>query len=150
MIKRKQSHLGLVALLSDPRIRRGYVDGKTQYSIHDVIRSLAETEFPEEYWSELKNREPVLLSSEVSSRSRGFLVLTETIDQAGVLRLIQSIPSPKAERLKKWLIESAIQRLEEQDNPELAVLRLRPGYQDKGYSNRWIDKRLRGVSTSRS
>jgi hypothetical protein len=114
-----------------------------------VIRILAETEFAEEYWRELKAREPVLSSSEhrVDVEDSGGPVTVEATDQAGVLRLIQSIPSAKAERLKKWLVESAVQRLEEQGNPELAVLRLRRSYMEEGYSPRWIDKRLRGVST---
>jgi hypothetical protein len=149
MTKRKQSHLTIAALLSDPRIRRGYLDGKTYYAIWDLVRILAETEYPYEYWAELKRREPVLCASEtrVEVEQTGGSVVAEATDQAGVLRIIQSIPSPRAERLKKWLIESGEQRLQEQDNPELAVLRLRRAYEDKGYSPRWIDKRLRGVST---
>jgi DNA-damage-inducible protein D len=149
MIKRKQSHLTIAASLSDPRVRRGYLDGKTYYAITDVVRILAETDYPDEYWAELKKREPVLSGSEirVEIEQTGGPELVEATDQAGVLRIIQSIASPRAERLKKWLIESGVQRLEEQDNPELAVLRLRRVYEDKGYSPRWIDKRLRGVST---
>jgi hypothetical protein len=149
MIKRKRSHMGIAALLSDPRVRRGYLDGKTYYAIADLVRIVAETEFPVEYWTELKKREPALAAIEdrVEVEQAGGPELVEATDQAGVLRLIQSIPSPRAERLKKWLVESAVQRLEEQDNPELAVLRLRRAYEDKGYSPRWIDKRLRGVST---
>jgi DNA-damage-inducible protein D len=149
MIRRKQSHLAITALLSDPRVRRGHSDGKTYYSIADLVRILAETEFPVEYWNELKKREPALAAIEdrVEVGEAGSLELAEATDQAGVLRLLQSIPSPRAERLKKWLVESAAQRLEEQDNPEVAVLRLRRAYEDKGYSPRWIDKRLRGMST---
>ena len=149
MMKRKQSHLTIVALLADPRVRRGYLDGRTYYAIADLIRILAETEYPEEYWTELKKREPALANIEerVEIEQAGGPEITDATDQAGVLRLIQSIPSAKAERLKRWLIESGVQRLEEQENPELAVLRLRRAYEERGYSPRWIDKRLRGVST---
>ena len=63
------------------------------------------------------------------------------------LRLVQSIRSPRAERIRLWLAESAKQRIEEMENPELAVLRTRELYERKGYSRRWIDKRLRGVSS---
>ena len=61
--------------------------------------------------------------------------------------MIQSVSSPLAEKLKRFLAESAVQRLEELENPELAVIRMRREYEDKGYSPRWIDKRLRGIST---
>src|SRR5688572_10306793 len=99
MIKRKQSHLTVAALLSDPRIRRGYLDGKTYYAIADVVRILAETEYPEEYWAELKKREPVFLGSEsrVEVEQTGGPAVVEATDQAGVLRIIQSIPSARAE-----------------------------------------------------
>src|SRR5439155_22725107 len=60
--------------------------------------------------------------------------------------VIQSIPTPQAEKIRQWLADSAVQRLDELENPELAVLRLRSAYEDKGYSPRWIDKRLRGIS----
>lgn len=70
----------------------------------------------------------------------------EALRLGGVLRLAQSIPSAKAERIKQWLAQAAQERLEETENPELAVPRTRKLYEHKGYSPRWADKRLRGVS----
>jgi len=69
------------------------------------------------------------------------------VDSAGVFRVVQSIVSPVADRVKRWLAESAVQRIEELENPELTVVRMRKAYEDQGYSRKWIDKRLRGIST---
>jgi hypothetical protein len=68
------------------------------------------------------------------------------VDLPGVLRLVQAIPSPRAEKLKTWLARTAVERMAEAQNPELAVLRTRKLYESRGYSRRWVDKRLRGVS----
>ena len=71
----------------------------------------------------------------------------DAITAADALRLVQSIHSPRAERIRLWLAETARQRIEEMENPELAVLRTRELYERKGYSRRWVDKRLRGMSS---
>jgi DNA-damage-inducible protein D len=149
MTKRKQSPAGINVLLDNPQIRKIHHEGQTCYSISDLIRILAETQYPDEYWTDLKRREPALETLEVwlEFECEGQVETIVTTDLAGVFRLIQSIPSPTAERMKRWLAESAVQRLEELENPELAVLRMRKSYEDKGYSRRWIDKRLRGIST---
>ena len=149
MTKRKQTQNGAVALLNDQRIRRAYHEDRTYYSVTDLIRVLADTEHPEEYWEDLKKCEPSLANVEewLEVDRDGAVEEIAAVDSAGVFRVVQSIATPAADRVKRWLAESAVQRLEEMENPELTVLRMRKAYEEQGYSARWIDKRLRGVST---
>lgn len=133
---------GLKALLHGDAVRRFQHDGRTLYAVVDVVAALAETGKPTEFWNDLKTREPSLADVAESTGDGA----VEAVDLDGVLRLVQSIASPRAERIKRWLAQSARQRLEEADNPELALLRARKLYEHKGYPPRWVDKRLRGVS----
>jgi DNA-damage-inducible protein D len=148
MTKRKLTQSPITGLLNDDRVRRAHHADQTFYSIIDLIQILTETRFPNEYWDDLKKREPALAAIEerLETDYEGQTNIIAAVDTPGVFRLIQSIFSPQAEKLKRWLAESAAQRLEELENPELAILRMRKSYEDKGYSPRWIDKRLRGVS----
>ena len=144
-----RSQTSLRSLLAGDRIRRHDVDGQRLYAAVDVVGALADTQDPAQYWSDLKQREPQLanlVETVELDASAGHLADVDLIPLEGVLRLVQSIPSPKAERIKAWLARSARQRLEEAENPELAVIRTRKLYETKGYSPRWVDKRLRGVS----
>jgi len=149
MTKRKQTQNAVAALLNDGRIRRAYHEDRTYYCVTDLIRVLTETQYPDEFWTDLKKREPSLTGLEewLEVGSAGMVEEIPAVDLAGVLRVVQSIASPAAERVKRWLAESAVQRLEEMENPELTVLRMRKAYEDQGYSAKWIDKRLRGIST---
>jgi hypothetical protein len=136
-------------LLAGHDVRRHHVGGRLLFAAVDIISALAETGDPEQYWFDLKQREPQLANLVESAGSQAGATLpgeVEWIPLEGVLRLVQSIPSPKAERIKQWLARSARQRLEEAENPELAVIRTRKLYESKGYSPRWVDKRLRAVS----
>lgn len=147
---------GIQGLLADGRVRRVEREEQTFYAVVDVIAALADSRRPAEYWADLKLREPALaglveavefpgVQNEPTLVGDGSEVLdAATFD--GVLRLVQSIPSAKAERIKRWLAATAKERLEEQENPELAVLRTRRLYEQRGYSRQWVDKRLRGVS----
>jgi hypothetical protein len=148
MTKRKSSQNAIHALLNDERLRRTHHEGRTYYSITDLIQTLVDTGFPAEYWVDLKKREPSLEGIEevLEIEREGQVDVIPMAEVTGVFRLIQSIASPQAEKLKKWLAQSALEHLEELENPELAVLRMRRVYEEKGYSARWIDKRLRGVS----
>ena len=131
------------------RIRRAYHADRTYYSVTDLIRVLTDTEFPDEFWADLKKREPLLASAEevLEIEIDGKIAEILAVDAAGVFRVVQSVVSPTADRLKRWLADSAVQRIEELENPELTVLRMRKAYEDQGYSRKWIDKRLRGIST---
>jgi prophage antirepressor-like protein len=149
MTKRKQTHNAASNLLNDSRVRRAYHEDRTYYSVTDLIRVLTDTEYPGEYWADLKKREPSLASAEavLEIEIDGTIQEVLAVDSVGVFRVVQSVVSPAADRLKRWLAESAAQRIEELENPELTVLRMRKAYEEQGYSRKWIDKRLRGIST---
>jgi hypothetical protein len=134
-------------LLESETLRRVEMDGQTFYAACDVVSLLAEIESGQAQWDALKRAEAQLarLARRVEATSDRPTEL-EMLDLTGVLRLIQSIDSPRAARLKLWLAKAASQRLAEAQNPELAALRARRLYERHGYAPRWVDKRLRGVS----
>lgn len=145
----QQARNGLKSLIDGTRVRRTRVEGEVLYAIVDAVSSLAETAEPGEYWNDLKQREPALASLAETVEFSAENGKTESLDAVrfeDLLRIVQSIPSRKVERIKRWLARSARQRIEEAENPELAVLRTRKLYERRGYSPRWVDKRLRGVS----
>ena len=149
--KYKNTLSPVTALFDNDQVRRVTHDGQLHYAAADIVRELADTAHPEEYLFELKVREPALAATFEQIAFPGpDGATTEPLDAVtavDALRLVQSIRSPRAERIRLWLAESAKQRIEEMENPELAVLRTRELYERKGYSRRWIDKRLRGVSS---
>lgn len=127
---------------------------KWYFSIIDVVEILTDSENPRRYWSDLKRK----LKKEGFSELYDFIVqlkmeasdgkkyLTDSTDTEVMLRVIQSIPSPKAEPFKRWLAQVGYERLEEIENPELATERIRETYKMKGYSDAWIEKRMRGIA----
>jgi DNA-damage-inducible protein D len=148
-MSKRQPQIGMNTLLSGDQVRRLERDGKNLYSLTDLIAVLTGTTDPAEQWSGLKQCEPQLAKlTEVAAirAADGSSEAVEMVDLAGVLRLVQAIPSPRAEKLKTWLARTAVERMAEAQNPELAVLRTRKLYESRGYSRRWVDKRLRGVS----
>ena len=125
---------------------------KWYISILDVIEVLTESANPRRYWSDLK----IKLEKEGSQlydflvqlklqSSDGKFYKTDVADVEQLFRLIQSIPSPKAEPFKLWLAEIARERLEEIDDPELGIERLMEYYHRKGYSENWINQRLKSI-----
>ena len=139
------------------KIRR-ILDEETQewwYAVVDVIEALIDSTKPRNYWYDLKRREQAKSGVELSAICRQFKLKapnnrfydTDCANTEGMLRIIQSIPSPKAEPFKRWLAEVGSERLEELDNPELAAERLRQIYQVKGYSDDWIERRLQSIVT---
>lgn len=140
----------MLVQFEDNEIRRVW-DEKEQkwyFSVSDIVGALSDSKDPKSYWRQLKRREPQLVTI-----CHGFKLvaadgkrrLEDCTDTEGVLRIIQSIPSPKAEPFKQWLATVGRERLEELDNPELIAQRFRETYQQKGYSNEWIEARLRSV-----
>lgn len=126
---------------------------KWYFSVIDVIDVLTESSVPRRYWSDLKKKlhaegsevyeEIVQLKMKAED---GKMRETDVADTQSLLRLIQSIPSPKAEPFKMWLAKVGYERMQEIDNPELAQARMRDIYRAKGYSEGWIDKRVRGIA----
>lgn len=127
---------------------------KWYFSVVDVIEALTESDKPRDYWYRLKKREKESSGTELSTFCRqlkiestdGKKYNTECSDVEGLLRIIQSVPSPKAEPFKRWLAKVGYERLEEIENPELAQHRMREIYKAKGYSDEWIEKRVRGIA----
>lgn len=127
---------------------------KWYFSIIDIISVLTESNRPRKYWSDLKKKllkEGFAQLSEKIGQLKlesedGKKYLTDVADAETLMRLIQSIPSPKAEPFKRWLAKVGYERLEEIENPELASKRVREIYRAKGYSDEWIEKRLRGIA----
>jgi len=127
---------------------------KWYFSIIDVIEVLTESKRPRKYWNDLKkkllNEGFAQLSEKIGQlkleSEDGKKYLTDVADAETLMRLIQSIPSPKAEPFKRWLAKVGYERLEEIENPELAQQRMREIYKAKGYSDEWIEKRVRGIA----
>jgi hypothetical protein len=128
-------------------------DQKWYFSIIDVVAALTDSLNPRDYWYRIKQREKIS-GMELSTICRQFklespdgkLRETDCSHTEGVLRIIQSIPSPKAEPFKRWLAKIGKERLDEIENPELAMGRMQDLYEKKGYPKEWIDKRLRGIA----
>jgi prophage antirepressor-like protein len=135
---------------------RSIWDDKTQrwfFAVVDVVAALSESQNPQVYWRVLKKRlladgnETVTNCNALKMTApNGKQRLTDVADTEQLLRLTQSIPSPKAEPFKRWLAKVGYERLEEIENPELAAARMRELYKAKGYSNEWIVKRVRGIA----
>lgn len=123
------------------------------FAVVDVVAALTDSQNPQVYWRVLKKR---LLAegNETVTNCNGLKMtaadgkqrLTDVADTEQLFRFIQSIPSPKAEPFKRWLAKVGYERLEEIENPELAAARMRGLYQAKGYSDEWIEKRVRGIA----
>lgn len=122
------------------------------FSVIDVIEILTESENPRRYWSDLK----IKLSTEGSKlyenivqlklpAADGKMRLTDVLDTKGILRLVQSVPSPKAEPFKMWLAKVGSERLDEIADPEKAILRGADYYRAKGYTEGWINQRLQTI-----
>jgi DNA-damage-inducible protein D len=126
---------------------------KWLFSVVDVVGALTNSQNPQVYWRVLKKRllaegnETVTNCNALKmTASDGKMRLTDVADTEQLLRLIQSVPSPKAEPFKLWLARVGYERLEEIENPELAAKRIRELYKAKGYSDEWIEKRVRGIA----
>lgn len=122
------------------------------FSVVDVIAVLTESENPRKYWSVLKTRlkkegrEPATICSQLRmSASDGKQRLTDAADMEGIFRIIQSVPSPKAEPFKMWLAQVGKERLDEIIDPELSIDRALQTYLQKGYTPEWINQRLQAI-----
>ena len=143
-----------LAIFEEKEIRREWYKEDWYFSIIDVVEVLVENnKRPRKYWSDLKQK---LISEgfvEVSEKigqlkmmaKDGKMRLTDVADTKTLLRIIQTIPSPKAEPFKRWLAQVGSERLEEIVNPELAIDRAKETYIRKGYENTWIAQRLKTI-----
>lgn len=144
-----------IKLFGEKKVRSVWNEDEQQwyFSIIDIIEVLTESTVPKRYWSDLKKK----LINE-GSQTYDKIVRLKLIAEDGknresdtgntevILRLIQSIPSPKAEPFKQWLANVGAERIAEIENPELAQKRIRETYKAKGYSDNWIEKRIRVIA----
>jgi len=147
-----------IALFKGKKIRKTLFQNEWWFVINDVIESLTESTDPAQYFRRLKQRDPEL--AELADKGvvqfvPPLMLEVETVGglqkmycwhTEGIFRLIQSIPSPRAEPFKIWLAKVGYERIQEIENPELATKRTRILYKLKGYSDDWIEKRMRGIA----
>lgn len=143
-----------IALFQDQKVRVHWDadNEKWYFSVIDVIAVLTESDNPRKYWSVMKTRLKKEGSEVATNCSRlkllavdGKMRLTDVADTEHLLRLIQSIPSPKAEPFKVWLAKVGYERIEETEDPEKAFDRAMETYLKKGYSANWINQRLKSI-----
>src|SRR3989338_314566 len=138
-----------LVVFQDKKIKRLWSNDEWFYSVIDIVAVLSESNNPATYWRVLKHREPQLVTicnGLKMPAEDGKLRLTDCVSTKNAFRLIQSIPSKKAEPFKMWLAQVGKERIEEIENPELAQDSVKEYYELKGYPQDWIDKRLRGIA----
>lgn len=144
-----------IAVFQESTIRRTWHNNEWWFSVVDVIAVLSESNNSNRYWSDLKRKLAQEAGSEQPYEKIVRLKLvasdgkhrdTDCANTEGLFRLIQSIPSPRAEPFKRWLAQVGYERVKEIENPELASARARDLYQAKGYPQAWIEKRLRSIA----
>lgn len=143
-----------IALFESKEIRKIWHEDQWYFSVVDVCGALTESTDPKDYWYRVKKRATDEEGAELSTICRqlklestdGKKYATDCANTEGIFRIIQSIPSPKAEPFKRWLAKVGYERIEEIENPELAQERMKQLYEQKGYDKNWIDKRLRGIA----
>ena len=135
------------------KIRRTWFNDEWWFSVVDIVETLTESGRARKYWSDLKTRlteEGFELSAKIGQlklvSADGKAYQTDCVNTKNAFRIIQSIPSKKAEPFKQWLAQVGYDRVQEIENPELAQQRMKEIYQAKGYSDDWIEKRVRGIA----
>ncbi|MBU4246101.1 MAG: Bro-N domain-containing protein [Nanoarchaeota archaeon] len=134
-------------------IRRVWHDNEWFFSVVDIIQALTDSANPRNYWNMLKSRESehgvelytICVQLKLLAED-GKLRETDCVNTQGAFRIIQSIPSLRAEPFKQWLAKVGYERVQEIENPEIAMKRMREIYAAKGYSDDWIEKRVRGIA----
>jgi len=145
---------GKIIVFGGKQIRRVWHDNQWFFSIVDIIAALTDSPNPRDYWYRMKRREKESSGVELSTLCRQLKLtsadrksyVTEAVNTENAFRIIQSIPSPKAEPFKRWLAAVGYQRVQEIENPELAQQRMRELYKAKGYPDDWIEKRIRSIA----
>lgn len=143
-----------IIVFENQKIRRVWHNEEWYYAIVDIVAVLTESANPAVYWRVLKKRLIDEGADETVTNCNGLKMvakdgkirITDCTNTKSIFRLIQSIPSPKAEPFKMWLAQIGKERIDEIENPELAQERMKRLYEQKGYSKDWIDKRLRGIA----
>ena len=142
-----------IALFKGKKIRKTIYKNEWWFSVVDICEVLTDSTDAGAYWRKLKQRLKEEKSEVVTfchglklAAADGKKYETDCANTEGIFRIIQSIPSPKAEPFKRWLAKVGYERVQEIENPELATKRTRTLYKLKGYSDDWIEKRMRGIA----
>lgn len=143
-----------IVFFREKSIRRTFYEGEWYFSVIDVVGALTDSVNPRDYWFKMKKRVHAEDGFELSTICRQFKLpasdgkmrSSDCASVKGIFRIIQAIPSPKAEPFKQWLAQVGYERVREIENPELAQQRMKELYEQKGYPKDWIDKRLRGIA----
>ena len=141
-----------IVLFKGKNIRRNLYNKEWYFVIVDVIEALTDSTNPKQYLKNLLNRDEELakgwvqIEHPLSINTAGGPQKMICANTEGIFRIIQSIPSPKAEPFKRWLAKIGYERMQEIENPELATKRTRMLYRLKGYPDDWIEKRMRGIA----
>ena len=136
------------------QIRRKWHQDQWYFSVVDIVAALTDSDNPRNYWNMMKARELKQSDVQLSTfcvqlklpSADGKSYATDCVNTEAAFRVIQSIPSPKAEPFKRWLAQVGYERVQEIEDPELAQRRMRELYKQKGYPDDWIDKRVRGIA----
>jgi len=146
-----------IILFEEKQVRRVRFHDEWWFVITDIVAVLTDSVNPSDYLKKLRKRDSSLSEAfkgggqivpplGLEFDTAGGRQMLQCWNAMGILRLIQSIPSPKAEPFKRWLAKVGYERLEEIENPEIASKRMRKIYKQKGYSDKWIEKRIRGIT----
>ncbi len=143
-----------IAIFKGRKIRKIIYKNEWWFSVIDVVEALTETKRPRKYWNDLKKKLINEGYKEVSEKIGQLRLLaldgkirkTDCANTETIFRIVQTIPSPKAEPFKRWLARVGYERIQEIEDPELAMKRMRAIYKAKGYSDDWIEKRIRGIA----
>ncbi|MFH1457123.1 MAG: Bro-N domain-containing protein [Patescibacteria group bacterium] len=141
-----------ISLFKGKQIRKTIFNKEWWFSILDVVGVLTDSQQPKTYWAKMKKRDkemskpfPIWEQLKLPAED-GKMRETDCANVEGLFRIIQSIPSPKVETLKRWLSKVGYERIQEIENPELATKRTKILYRLKGYPEDWIEKRMRGIA----
>jgi len=143
-----------ISIFKGKGIRKVLHQGEWWFSVVDVVATLTDSVNPRDYWFRMRIRLSEEQQVELSTICRQLklraednkLRTTDCANTEGIFRIVQSIPSPKAEPFKRWLAKVGYERVQEIENPELATKRTRLLYKLKGYPDDWIEKRIRGIA----
>lgn len=148
------THATKIAIFKGKKIRKSLYNNEWWFSVIDVVSALSESTNPRDYWFKMKVRvkeedgfEPSTVCRQLKLPAEdGKRRLTDCANTEGLFRIIQSIPSHKAEPFKRWLAKVGYERVQEIEDPELAQKRARALYKTKGYPDEWIERRMRGIA----
>tara|TARA_B100000315_G_C14562259_1_gene581104 strand:+ start:1154 stop:2011 length:858 start_codon:yes stop_codon:yes gene_type:complete len=153
MEEKKSKEKSAIIVFQDNEVRRTWHQGEWWFSVVDIVAVLTDSSDPKQYIKKMRQRDPILSINWGTICTPLELIAPDgkkrksnCVNTKGALRLVQSIPSKKAEPFKQWLSAIGHERLQEMENPELAQDRAKKYYELKGYPKEWIDKRLRGIA----